>query len=114
MIAKVYQNCNKINKEKLLYVDDIRQVPNSFNDYYNVTKVTNYVDAIQELQKSCFEYIDLDHDLGEEKTGYDICKYIIENNIQCKTLYIHTSNPVGRYNMEQLIKRYTNFNVIIY
>ena len=61
-----------------------------------------------------FNAIDLDHDLGEEKTGYDICKYIIENNIKLDRVYIHTSNPVGRDNMKQLLERYTDNQIIIY
>lgn len=102
--------------EKLLYVDDIRQ-PNiiRYSTYsYKIIISKNYDDAINMLNTCKFNAIDLDHDLGEDKTGYDICKYIIENNIKLDRVYIHTSNPVGRYNMKQLLERYTNNQIIIY
>lgn len=51
-------------------------------------------------------WLDLDHDLGEEKTGYDICKFIIENQILILGYHLHTMNPVGRQNMEQLLSHY--------
>lgn len=102
--------------EKLLYVDDIRK-PNiiRYSTYsYKIIVSRNYDDAINMLNICKFNAIDLDHDLGEEKTGYDICKYIIENNIKLDRVYIHTSNPVGRDNMKQLLERYTNNQIIIY
>lgn len=102
--------------EKLLYVDDIRQ-PNiiRYSTYsYEIIVSRNYDDAINMLNMCKFNAIDLDHDLGEDKTGYDICKYIIENNIKLDRVYLHTSNPVGRYNMKQLLERYTNNQIIIY
>ena len=102
--------------EKLLYVDDIRK-PNiiRYSTYsYKIIVSRNYDDAINMLNMCKFNAIDLDHDLGEEKTGYDICKYIIENNIKLDRVYIHTSNPVGRDNMKQLLERYTDNQIIIY
>ena len=50
--------------------------------------------------------IDLDHDLGEEKTGYDICKFIIENDYPLLGYMLHTMNPVGMQNMKQLLSHY--------
>ena len=102
--------------EKLLYVDDIRK-PNiiRYSTYsYEIIVSRNYDDAINMLNMCKFNAIDLDHDLGEEKTGYDICKYIIENNIKLDRVYIHTSNPVGRDNMKKLLERYTDNQIIIY
>ena len=98
---------------KVLYVDDIR-----FPEYFHqigaeITVARTYDEAIQYIDNS-YDIISLDHDLGEEKTGYDICKYIIENNIKLDRVYIHTSNPVGRDNMKQLLERYTDNRIIIY
>lgn len=36
---------------------------------------------------------------GIEKNGYDIVKYICENGINLRRIYIHTDNVVGRDNM---------------
>ena len=102
--------------EKLLYVDDIRKPKIiRYSTYsYEIIVSRNYDDAINMLNMCRFNAIDLDHDLGEEKTGYDICKYISENNIKLDRVYIHTSNPVGRDNMKQLLERYTDNQIIIY
>lgn len=101
-------------KPYLLYVDDLRNPPNILNQNYNIVICRNYKETIYELNKGKFRVIDLDHDLGEEKTGYDICKYIIENKIPLNKVFIHTSNPVGRNNMVQLLQRYYNMDIEIY
>lgn len=101
-------------KQNLLYVDDLRNPPNKLRQEYNIIICRNYEEAIYELDKRRCRIIDLDHDLGEEKTGYDICKYIIKNNIEITKIYIHTSNPVGRFNMYQLLHRYCKCDIIPY
>lgn len=98
--------------KNLLYIDDLRTPCNYIKNHYNTTIARTYQEAINLMNK--FNIIDLDHDLGEEKTGYDICKYIIENNIKITRVYIHSSNPVGRFNMYQLLKRYCNCDIILY
>lgn len=95
-------------KKYLLWIDDLRGIPNNYIGEYHTVIARSYNEAIHELHRFKYDIICLDHDLGEEKTGYDICKYIIENNISCKEFRIHTSNPVGRKNMTDLLKRYTN------
>lgn len=119
------QYCDKENKllefrrkqrqfKNYLYVDDIRQIPKELYNSYKCFQAFSYKQAITKLKKTKFSVIDLDHDLGEEKTGYDICKYIVENNIRFDKIRIHTSNPVGRNNMIQLLERYTNIPIEIY
>lgn len=98
----------------LLYIDDLRTPCNYIQNHYNVIIARTFKDAINELNKRKYKVIDLDHDLGEEKTGYDICKYIVENNIKITRAYIHSSNPVGRFNMYQLLHRYCKCDIIPY
>lgn len=98
----------------LLYIDDLRNPPNILKQKYNIIICRTYKEAIYELDKKIYKNIDLDHDLGEEKTGYDICKYIIEKQIPIDEVYIHTNNPVGKQNMYQLLHRYINCKFIIY
>lgn len=98
----------------LLYIDDLRTPCNYIQNHYNVIIARTFKDAINELNKRKYKVIDLDHDLGEEKTGYDICKYIIENDIKITRVYIHSSNPVGRFNMYQLLHRYCKCDIIPY
>lgn len=87
---------------KILFVDDIR-VPQLKDD---IEVVRNYNDAIFCLRNNIYDYISLDHDLGEDKTGYDIAKYIVENQVQLKGFKVHSANPVGRFNIVQLLTHY--------
>ena len=84
-----------------LYLDDIRQPKH--NNFYIVR---NYEDCIHILKNNTVYFLSLDHDLGEEKTGYDIAKFIVENEINIRQINIHSANPVGRDNIKQLIKHY--------
>jgi len=84
-----------------LYLDDIR---NPFHNNFHV--VRNYQDCIDFLKNNDICYLSLDHDLAEEKTGYDVAKYLIQEGITIETINIHSMNPVGRDNIIQLIERY--------
>lgn len=81
-----------------LYVDDLRKCPEDFN------VARNYDEAIEILNTREINILSLDHDLGLddngiEKNGYDIVKYMCENGINPRKIYIHTDNVVGRNNM---------------
>lgn len=90
---------NEIN----LYVDDLRDCPPGF------TIARTYEEAIFYLDKYKINILSLDHDLGEDENGklrlngYDVVKYICENGIFMRKIYIHTDNPVGRENMHQTL-----------
>ena len=64
-----------------------------------------YEDAISLLENNKVGILSLDHDLGADdngvirKYGYDLVKYICENNCDIQKIYIHTDNVVGRDNM---------------
>lgn len=92
-----------------VYLDDIREAPNGW------TKITNYSDLIEFLEdyKDEIKEISLDHDLGEEKTGYDACKWMVENEYWIPIIRIHSANVVGIKNMYQLLDRYAPDNVMI-
>ena len=51
-----------------------------------------------------------DHDLGEEKTGFDCVKFLVDfcdkNNIELPACTCHSSNPVGRENILSYINSY--------
>ena len=95
-------------KKYLLWVDDLRPVPNTYIDEYEVRWARDYDEAIAELHRFRFDVICLDHDLGDGPTGYDLCKYIVAKHIYCPEYRIHTSNPVGRRNMTELLEHYTD------
>jgi hypothetical protein len=87
-----------------LWVDDIRPPP---EDYDFLAKT--YEEAVLLLQTGIITYISLDHDLGTEKTGYDIAKFIEENAIngrlpkmKCK---VHSMNPIGVLNIKLALRK---------
>lgn len=88
-----------------LYIDDIR-IPEKKQDY-QLYIARNYNEAINALTQQEFDIISFDHDIGIGKTGYDIAKYIVENNIKIKEgFYIHSMNVVGKKNIYELLVHY--------
>jgi hypothetical protein len=58
-------------------------------------------------------YISFDHDLGYDLTGYDVAKYIVENNIKIDGFTVHSMNPVGAKNIIDLLSHY-GYHKIMY
>ena len=92
-----------------IYVDDLRD-PDFIHSHLDTRIARTYTEAIHLIEiftNSGDDIIlDLDHDLGETKTGYDIAKYIVSNHLPLLGFHLHTANPVGRQNMEQLLTHY--------
>ena len=97
-----------------LWLDDERYPSKAFlnriEDSYYIAP--SYEDAIFYLanftEDQSYEdlFIDFDHDLGEEKTGYDLAKYILEHDIKIGGFAIHSMNPVGINNISKLLIHY--------
>ena len=87
-----------------LYLDDLRNPPDdSWIVVRTYDEFCNYITT-----GGLPGTISLDHDLGEEKTGYNAVKWMcnwildLEEKIEKKELpriWIHSANPVGRENM---------------
>lgn len=96
-------------KPVYIYIDDIRDTPKT--SYPTIT-CRDYTSAIDAIDYFAFHNIDMmidfDHDIGLDHTGYDIAKYIVENQIPTKLIryHIHSSNPVGAMNIRQLLDHY--------
>jgi hypothetical protein len=63
--------------------------------------------------------ISFDHDLGEsEPTGYDIVKWLIEQDMDHDflnedfTFSVHSQNPVGAENIRNLLNNYLAFKFL--
>ena len=100
----------KNRKLVYLYLDDARHCPKEIQDAYVVLTARDYYGAI-DIINFCVSanvdmYIDFDHDLGEDKSGYDVAKYIVENQIAIAGYRIHSMNPIGVFNMNQLLEHY--------
>lgn len=76
-----------------------------------LTIATEAEEAKQLLLNSHWDIALLDHDLGgkvlvdssESNTGYQVAKYIKENNISCGQVITHTLNPAGGQNIVNLL-----------
>ena len=85
-----------------LYVDDERPCPDGW------VLARNYAEAFHHIDLRRVAVISLDHDLGEDRTGYDIACYIEQlahedSSYKPPTIYVHSANPVGRQNIERVI-----------
>ncbi len=90
------------------YLDDMRPCPQGF------VPAKSYDECVNLLLANDITVISLDHDLGEEKTGYDVAKFMVENNIFPDKIYTHSANPVGVANIYQLLNHYAPSEIEIY
>ncbi|MDD3060764.1 MAG: hypothetical protein PHW94_07500, partial [Sulfurimonas sp.] len=98
-----------------LYLDDIRTPKTHFSKI-----VRSYEEAVSyTLENGVVEYISFDHDLGVDeqgeiaKSGYDFAKWLVESALDGElcfpenfTFNVHSANPVGKANIEHLLRNY--------
>lgn len=90
-------------KELHLLIDDCRNL----DDMDLIART--YSVGISCLIMLSVTHLYLDHDLGEEKTGYDILKFMADYSIlgfkhkMPGFIQLVTSNPVGKENMKNLL-----------
>ena len=112
-----------------IYIDDIRENDTWYNHHLSrenwmphicrtYQQTINLIQAILYSGESASFILDLDHDLGDldaendgeynpnALSGYDICKWIVENQIPLVGFHIHSMNPVGVENIRQLLTHY--------
>ncbi len=96
-----------------LWLDDEREPDKLFlSRVENVFVAESYEDAIFYLanfrEDERYEdlFIDFDHDLGEEKTGYDFAKFLLEKGVEIGGFSVHSMNPVGAKNICDLLEHY--------
>ncbi len=88
-----------------IWLDDIRPAPEG----YVHCKSVNEAKGIIFSNKNSIELIDCDHDLGNYASdggdGIKLLDWLVENNL-FYPICLHTMNPVGRENMQQVLDRY--------
>lgn len=88
-----------------IWLDDIRSAP----DGYVWCRSVNEVIGVISNTNDKIELIDCDHDLGEYARdggdGIKLLDWLAEHGLFYK-IHLHTMNPVGKANMERLIRRY--------
>ena len=93
-----------------IYLDDERSAPENWVRTYTVE------DTIYFLKMCDVEEISLDHDLGYDKTGYDVLlwleqKVFTDRSYTPPIIHIHTANSSARIKMilaVQSIERFYN------
>lgn len=100
----------------LIWLDDIRDpilfIKGNISNYdiHWVKNYNEFVSKYDSLKIIPDLEISLDHDLGEELTGYDCVKYVVndcmERNAPLPLINVHSSNPVGRTNIIMYINNY--------
>lgn len=95
-----------------IWLDDIRPVRE--NGFYWAKTAS---EAISLLKNNNVEFIDYDHDLGNDidGTGYDVAKWIEKQcclgRMKCPKWNVHSANPVGEKNIKlamEAAERYSN------
>jgi hypothetical protein len=102
-----------------LLIDDVRSLPCA--DF----TARSYAESIEMLEtlKGDIDTLVLDDDLGEEKDGYDVMMYAIENNLLPPKLLFVAANPDslqrfqaaaehGGYTRMSNPKNYVNLSII--
>lgn len=93
-----------------IYVDDIRSIPKNIPDGMGIVTCRNYKQAIDAInfyiQRNTTIFLDLDHDLGEDKSGYDVAKYFVKTGYLNMRFHVHSMNIVGRKNITELLTHY--------
>ena len=105
-------------KKLFIYLDDERNIPDNYKRYFknwgiNFIILRTYQSVIDYLTKyrpiDAKIYLSFDHDLGLNKTGYDVAKFIVENQISINGFAVHSMNPVGAKNIIELIDNFKIF-----
>lgn len=91
-----------------IYIDDLRTCPKHIQENFSTITVRDAKTAIETISHLAGQelLIDFDHDLGEGPSGYDVAKYIVENQIPISGYTIHSQNSVGAWNIHQLMSHY--------
>jgi len=106
-----------------LFLDDERHPVDTCGLANEWTIARSYEKAVQilgALRDGELEYISFDHDLGDDvtnKTGMDLARWLVEQDMDRNgkylppnfDFYVHSQNPVGKQNIERLLRRYLNF-----
>ena len=77
-----------------------------------------FFDNVEEAKKALqllgpFDVAFLDHDLddrvfvdpNESNTGFQLAKYIAENNINIQDIIVHTMNPIGAQRIKDVLPK---------
>lgn len=93
---------------RFLLIDDLRIWADILSvqpeDEYQLAR--SYKEGIKHLESSSWDILYLDHDLGCNKTGYDVMCWLEEHpEFLPGNISFVSANPVGRQRMQQVKER---------
>lgn len=100
-----------------LFLDDERFPAEKDKDF---TIARSCEEAIELMTaQGCPIFISFDHDLGLEKSGYDLAKYIVEKDLDTNlsfipkefSFYVHSQNNVGAKNIQTYLTQYLDMHL---
>lgn len=90
-----------------LYLDDLRPTPEGH------VCCRTAEEALVLIEQGIVEFISFDHDLGTEKTGYDVAKqieeWVVYGKIPMPRWHVHSANPVGAANITTAMRSAERF-----
>lgn len=86
-----------------IYIDNTRKP--IFSDCIWARDYDEAVTAVEDNAKDNQLILDFDHDLGSEKTGYDLAEWLVANKYT-GDFRVHSLYPVGHKNISDLLKQY--------
>ena len=98
-----------------LFIDDERH-PKTNTPFIIARSVSDAQKLI--MEKGCPVFISFDNDLGNEQgvplpTGYDLANWLVNQELDGNlkipedfTFHVHSANPIGKQNIEGLLKSY--------
>ncbi len=97
--------------KKLLWLDDFRNPTDYITGDNDISWVKNYDEFCAFINEHGLpDIICFDHDLGEEMTGYDCAKFLVDycqkNNLDIPQYNIQSSNIVGKDNIRSLLNNW--------
>ena len=100
--------------KKLLWLDDFRKPDDYVKGDYIISWVKNYAEFCLFINENGLpDIVCFDHDLGEEKSGYDCAKFLVgycqEYNLDIPEYDIQSSNTVGKDNIRSLMDSWHRF-----
>lgn len=109
-------------RKHFVWIDDERPIDNRFIKRLNnipaeECDITGWSvcrtgeDAVREIKSlsqipDCKIFVSFDHDLGFGINGYDVAKWIVENEIPITGFTVHSMNPIGAKNIINLLTHY--------
>lgn len=111
LVQVLFLDDNKERYRKFIKVlEEIKS--KSFDIRFSLTWAKTASEAIQQLKTHQFNYIFLDHDLGDEimvpsgpGTGYEVAEWISQHLPYTPgQIVIHSHNPSGAENMKKVLK----------